>query len=250
MKEKCLSSFSILKPNLPVQEFYDKYAEYCKHKGIKSLSKVVISRTLSNELGITSTRPYVGGKQVRAYNITQEELCKKFLNKNWIHESDEMDGVDIPETPASDPKALDQFLNNIHPVSFQSESQPELKKNTPPAPDSSKPVSKKVPPPIPSTPDHLKVSTNSSNTDDKQEPLGIPSPSGTSIESQSIETKTEVKSLEPKPEEEMPPTQSNPPIVQQSIKLKKKPDALIKLENKENRTERKRQNIKRYTLIG
>ena len=42
--------------------------------------------------------------------------------------------------------------------------------------------------------------------------------------------------MEPKPEEEMPPTQPNPPIVQQSIKLKKKPDALIKLENKENRT--------------
>jgi len=61
-------------------------------------------------------------------------------------------------------------------------------------------------------------------------------PSDTSIESQSIETKTEVKSLEPKPEEEMPLTQPNPPIVQQSIKLKKKLDALIKLENKKNRT--------------
>ena len=42
--------------------------------------------------------------------------------------------------------------------------------------------------------------------------------------------------MEPKPEEEMPPIQPNSPIVQQSIKLKKKPDALIKLENKENRT--------------
>ena len=34
----------------------------------------------------------------------------------------------------------------------------------------------------------------------------------------------------------MPSAQPNPPIVQQSIKLKKKPDTLIKLENKENRT--------------
>src|SRR5205823_11558404 len=119
----------------------------------------------------------------------------------------------------------------------------------------------------------LKVSTNSSNTenvvsepadisnnnnknsmvmefldillaeeqsDNKHEPLGIPGSFGTSIESQSIETKTEVKSLEPKPKEEMPSTQPNLPIVQQSIKLKKKLDALIKLENKENRTEKEK----------
>ena len=139
--------------------------------------------------------------------------------------------MEEPPTPISKPK---------------SELQPEPEKNTPPASDSSKPVSKKVPPPIPPKPDHLKVSTNSSNTDDKQEPLGIPGPSGTSIESQSIETKTEVKSLEPKPEEEMPPTQPNPPIVQQSIKLKKKPDALIKLENKENRTKKE---VKDYQTL-
>src|SRR5207253_4961184 len=37
-------------------------------------------------------------------------------------------------------------------------------------------------------------------------------------------------------EEEIHPTQYNTPIVQQSIKLKKKSDALIKLENKKNRT--------------
>ena len=80
--------------------------------------------------------------------------------------------------------------------------------------------------------------------------LGIPGPSGTSIESQSIEIKTEVKSLEPKPEKEMPPTQPNPPIVQQSIKLKKKPDALIKLENKKNRTKSEEKNIKHSILIG
>src|SRR5207248_11335579 len=118
---------------------------------------------------------------------------------------------------------------NIHPVSFQSTSQPESEKNTHPAPDFPKLVSKKVPPPIPPKPDHLKISTNSSNTenvvsepadisnnnnnnsiiiefldillageqsDNKQEPLGIPGPFGISIKSQSIETKTEVKSLD------------------------------------------------------
>ena len=52
--------------------------------------------------------------------------------------------------------------------------------------------------------------------------------------------------MEPKPEEEMPPTQPNPPIVQQSIKLKKKPDALIKLENKENRTKKE---VKDYQML-
>ena len=55
-------------------------------------------------------------------------------------------------------------------------SQPESEKNAPPAPDSPKPVSKKVPPPIPPKLDYLKISTNSSNTDDKQEPLEIPGP--------------------------------------------------------------------------
>jgi len=60
--------------------------------------------------------------------------------------------MEEPPTPISKPK---------------SELQPEPEKNTPPASDSSKPVSKKVPPPIPPNPDHLKISTNSSNTDNK-----------------------------------------------------------------------------------
>ena len=40
-------------------------------------------------------------------------------------------------------------------------------KNTFPAPDSSKPVSKKVPPPIPFKPDHLKVSAKPSDTENE-----------------------------------------------------------------------------------
>ena len=144
------------------------------------------------------------GTRQWCYIMPYDELYALFDKKGWIHSRDREDyGIDneaeeLP-TPISKPK---------------SKSQPESEKNTPPALDSPKPVSKKVPPPIPPKPDHLKISTNSSNTDDKQEPLGIPGPSGTSIESQSIETKTEVKSLEPKPKEEMPPTQPNPPIVQ------------------------------------
>src|SRR5436190_18585382 len=125
------------------------------------------------------------------YVMSYDELYALFDKKGWIHSRDREDyGIDneaeeLP-TPISKPK---------------SESQPESEKITPPALDFPKPVSKKVPPPIPLKPDHLKVSTNSSNTDDKQEPLripdpsgtsieplGIPGPSGTSIESQSIET--------------------------------------------------------------
>src|ERR1044071_5253227 len=166
------------------------------------------------------------GTRQWCYIMPYDELYALFNKKGWIHSRDREDyGIDNESeespTPISKP---------------ESASQPKPEKNTHPIPDSPKPVSKKVPPPIPPKPDHLKVSTNSSNTDNKQKPLGIPGPSGTSIESQSIETKTEVKSLESKSEEEMPPTQSNPSIVQQSIKFKKKPDALIKLENKENRT--------------
>src|SRR5947207_7001419 len=77
MKDKCLSKFRILRPNLPVYEFYNIYTEYCESKGIKPLAKVAVSRTLSNELGIVSTRPYINGDRVRAYNITYDELYKK-----------------------------------------------------------------------------------------------------------------------------------------------------------------------------
>ena len=46
IKDRCLSKYTILKLNLPVQEFYIKYTEYCEGKGIKPLSKVV---TVSQE---------------------------------------------------------------------------------------------------------------------------------------------------------------------------------------------------------
>ena len=123
IKNKCLSKYSILRPNLPVHEFYTKYIEYCEAKGIKPLAKVVVSRTLSNELGITSTRPYINGERTRAYNITYDELCKKFFDKNWIHESDKIDGIDIPETSTSDPKALDQFLSKVYTTNELDEMQ-------------------------------------------------------------------------------------------------------------------------------
>src|SRR5947208_14883673 len=54
MKDSCLSKYTILKPNLPVQEFYTKYTEYCEGKGIKPLAIAVASRVISNELEINS----------------------------------------------------------------------------------------------------------------------------------------------------------------------------------------------------
>jgi hypothetical protein len=70
MKDRCLPKNSILRSNLPVQEFYTEYEGYCLLKNIKPLTKVAIGRTLllSNELGINTILPYVDKKRVRAYN--------------------------------------------------------------------------------------------------------------------------------------------------------------------------------------
>src|SRR3954453_7667094 len=59
IKEKYLASDKIILPNLPVQEFYNAYTNYCENRNISPLAKVVVARTLSNELDIVSTRPYV-----------------------------------------------------------------------------------------------------------------------------------------------------------------------------------------------
>jgi hypothetical protein len=42
----------------------------------------------------------------------REDLYKKYLTKNWTHKTDEIDieGINTPKKPTSDPKALDQFL--------------------------------------------------------------------------------------------------------------------------------------------
>ena len=127
MKDKCISGI-VLRPNLPVNEFYNEYRFYCVEKNIKPLSKITVGRTLSNELGISSILPYVEGQRVRAYNITREELLEKFLNKGWIHELDEIDEVDIPQKPKSDPNALNQFLAKINPTIS---AKPEESKNSP-----------------------------------------------------------------------------------------------------------------------
>ena len=131
MKDKYLLKFGILKSNLPVYEFYSIYIEYYKDKEIKLLTKVVILRTLLNKLEIISIQSYINEEQVRACNITYDKLCKKFLNKNWIYESDEIDGINIPKTFILDPKTLDQFLIKIYSTNIPSSdnSQNKMQKN-------------------------------------------------------------------------------------------------------------------------
>ncbi|PKY46539.1 hypothetical protein RhiirA4_461427, partial [Rhizophagus irregularis] len=149
--------------DLPVQEFYRVYTSYCETHCITPLSKINASRILSNELGINSRKIRVGKATPRVYNISREDLYKKFLAKKWIHEIDEIDieGIDIetPEKPASDPKALEKFLANIYNPANNPQDVQEKPVKEKPAPVEEKPapVIHKAPPPVPPKPDSLKV---------------------------------------------------------------------------------------------
>jgi phage/plasmid-associated DNA primase len=97
---------------LPVQQFYERYTDYCNARHISPLSKINVARTLSNKLGITSKLIRKDKKPTRILDISREDLYKKYLTKNWINETDEIDieGIEIPKKPVSNPKALNQFL--------------------------------------------------------------------------------------------------------------------------------------------
>ncbi|EXX59707.1 uncharacterized protein OCT59_015682 [Rhizophagus irregularis] len=108
----------------------------------------------------------IGKTTPQVYSISREDLYKKFLGKNWIHETDEIDieGIDIdtPEKPASDPNALDKFLANIYNPANNSQNVQEKPAEEKPAEEKPKPVieeqpvSKRTPPLLPPKPDHLK----------------------------------------------------------------------------------------------
>ncbi|PKB95310.1 hypothetical protein RhiirA5_436947 [Rhizophagus irregularis] len=119
------------------------------------------SRILLNKLSINSNQTYVNKKLTRVYSISREDLYKKYLSKNWIHETDEIniEGIDI-ETPkkfASDLKALENFLVNIYNPANKSQVQEKSaeEKSAPVIEEQS--VAKKAPPPVPPKPDYLKV---------------------------------------------------------------------------------------------
>ncbi|PKY63502.1 hypothetical protein RhiirA4_492676, partial [Rhizophagus irregularis] len=124
------------------------------------------SRILSNELGINSRKIRVGKATPRVYSISREDLYKKFLSKNWIHEIDEIDieGIDAetPKKPASDPKALEKFLANIYSIPANNpqdvQEKPVEEKSAPveEKPTEEQPVPKKTAPPVPPKPDFLK----------------------------------------------------------------------------------------------
>src|SRR5437763_9372754 len=97
----------------------------------------------------------VDGTRLFCYVMSYDKLYALFDKKGWIHSRDREDyGIDNEAEELSTPISKSK-----------SESQPEPKKNASPAPDSSKPVSKKVSLPILPKLDHLKISTNSSNTE-------------------------------------------------------------------------------------
>ncbi|GBC17055.2 hypothetical protein GLOIN_2v1880406 [Rhizophagus irregularis DAOM 181602=DAOM 197198] len=154
---------------LPVQEFYKVYTSYCETHCISPLLKINASRILSNELAINSKLVRKDKKPTRVYSISREDLYKKFLSKNWIHEIDEIDIEEIDtETPkklTSDLKASEKFLVKIYNSASKSQVDQEKVKlvaekptKEKPAPVKEKPVPviRKALPPLPPKPDHLK----------------------------------------------------------------------------------------------
>jgi len=224
MKEEYLARDKIILPNIPVQGIYNLYSTYCEEKKITPLSKVVVARTLSNELDITSTRAYINGKRTRVYNMSREELCQKFLAKNWIHETDDIDGVDIPISPVSDPKALDQFLSQFRSATDTPNVEDSLDKKEAViepevTPDIPKEAPKKVPPPLPPKSDHIKARAKSLKSSDLEvNPASIPLPESPKIEPVVAEP---IPEPEPEPYGIPGPSNTSAPEPKQTSLLKK-----------------------------
>ncbi|GET65747.1 hypothetical protein GLOIN_2v1472929 [Rhizophagus irregularis DAOM 181602=DAOM 197198] len=92
----------------------------------------------------------IGKTTPQVYSISREDLYKKFLGKNWIHETDEIDieGIDIETSkkPASDPKALEKFLANIYNPANNPQDVQEKPTEKKPEPAEEKPTEKKPEP--------------------------------------------------------------------------------------------------------
>ncbi|GES85557.1 hypothetical protein GLOIN_2v1875323 [Rhizophagus clarus] len=156
IKETYIAEADYMTTCLPVHILYATYTSYCGNKNITPLSKVVITRTLSSKLNMTSNIVKINGKCTRVYNLSRKTLYEKYLSNNWIHETDEIDikEIDIPKKSVSDPKALNQFLAQIG-VNIPNKQ-------------------KKSPPPVPSKPSHLKVKVSLDRKGEATSPL-IPS---------------------------------------------------------------------------
>ena len=73
--------------------FHTAYAQYCVDKKITPQSKITVSKILAR-IGISTV---AGTGNVAMIIISKDELFKIFKNKNWIHETDDIDiEVDDP----------------------------------------------------------------------------------------------------------------------------------------------------------
>ncbi|GBC09249.1 hypothetical protein RclHR1_08710001 [Rhizophagus clarus] len=135
IKETYIAKTDYITTCLPVHSIlYVTYTSYCENRRITPLSKVVVARTLSSELNMTSNVVKINGKCTRVYNLSRKTLYEKYLSNNWIHETNEIDieEIDIPKKSVSDPKALDQFLAQIG-IDIPNKQ----KKSSPPVPSKS-----------------------------------------------------------------------------------------------------------------
>ena len=185
-------------------EFYRRYSTVYENR---AHDKYTVGSMMAS-LGFKRGTKYLKQKRVDGtrpfcYIMSYDELYVLFDKKDWIHSRDREDyGID------NDADEADKLQKIVETPASNSKSNP-------------KPASKKVPPPVPPKPDHLKEDNKSSDTktqssklapsadrdhvveflddvlsaDNEPEPYGIPGPSSTLAEDES---------------EEMPLKQSDP----------------------------------------
>src|ERR1043166_5411404 len=168
---------------------------------------------------------------MQLYSASYKDLYTVFRKKNMI---DDAENIDEPEGYQPNENVTIVYTE-ILPAEESSDnsvsSQPESEKNAPPALDSPNPSNEKLDiekPSLSITMDDLLDELQNYIKDIKEiDPASIPLPESPKLEAVVVEQI-------PEPEPYGTPGPSNTSA--SKTKLKKKPDALIKLESKENRT--------------
>ncbi|GBB95300.1 hypothetical protein RclHR1_25070004 [Rhizophagus clarus] len=128
---------------LPVHILYATYTSYCISSNITPLSKVVVARTLSSELNMTSNVVKINGKYTRVYNLFRKTLYEKYLIQIGIDipnkqkkspppvpsKSEQEETEDQPVASESVENLIDNFiteLNTLISPSAKSEQEPEV----------------------------------------------------------------------------------------------------------------------------
>jgi hypothetical protein len=222
IKEHYISHQSGL--DIPQTEFYKRYSFVYENR---AHDKYTVGSMMAS-LGFKRGSKYLKQKRVDGtrpfcYVMSYDELYALFDKKGWIHSRDREDyGIDNESeelsTPISKPESV---------------SQPEPEKIAPPVSDSSNPSNKELDikkPSLSITMDDLLDELQNYIEDIKEiDPASIPLPESPKLEAVVVEPI-------PEPEPHGIPGPSNIPATKPVVTLKKKPDALIKLESKENRT--------------